>query len=58
VEPSSEVREIVMADESTVRVIRVCYRDAFGDGSARTSGGALVGLSTCESNVTPTTESQ
>jgi hypothetical protein len=47
-----------MADESTVRVIRVCHRDAFGDGSARSSGGALVGLSTRESSVNPTTESQ
>jgi hypothetical protein len=47
-----------MADESMVRVNRVCHRDAFGDGSARSSGGALVGLLTCESSVTPTMENQ
>jgi hypothetical protein len=49
---------VVMADESMVRVNHVCHRDTFGDGSARSSGGAFLSLSTRESSVAPTTESQ
>jgi hypothetical protein len=44
VEPSSEARQVVMAEESMVCVTHSCHRDIFGDGSARFSGGLSVRL--------------